>query len=83
MLLRRLRFLVTATANPRCRLAPRMPSQRCVHTILQPSKISFTGIPKRLDRKPLMLPITSPHHHRRQCSVTGSPTRTANDIQSP
>jgi hypothetical protein len=40
---------MTASANPRCRLAPRTSSQECVPTMQNSFKTTFNSIPKRLD----------------------------------
>jgi len=74
---------MTASANPRCRLAPRTSSQQCVHNLQNSFTITFNPIPERLDYRQLMQLLTAFHHHRRRSKPTKAFTGSPNGIQSP
>jgi len=57
---------MTASANPRYRLASRTSSQKCVPSMQNSVETVFNGIRKRLDRRRLMQLLTAFHHHRRR-----------------
>jgi hypothetical protein len=57
---------MTASANPRCQLAPRTPAQQCAPTSRNSFKTNFTAIPERLDPRQLMQLLTARYHHRRR-----------------
>jgi len=56
---------MTASANPRRRLASRMSSEECVPAMQNSFKTTFNGIRERPDRRPL-IPLPSAFHHQRR-----------------
>jgi hypothetical protein len=74
---------MTASANPRCRLAPRTSSQECVPSMQNSFKTTFNGIPERLDRTWLMQLLTACQHHRRRWQPQKAFTQSRNGIQYP
>ena len=74
---------MTASANPRCRLAPRTSSQECVPTMQNSFKTTFNSIPKRLDCGRLMQLLTAFHHHRRHWQIQKTLSESPNGIQYP
>jgi hypothetical protein len=61
---------MTASANPRYRLAPSTSSQKPVPSICNGFKTTFQGIPEPLDRRRTMQLLTAFHHHRRRWRPT-------------
>src|ERR1700758_765264 len=60
------RLFLTASANPRCRLAPRTSPLECVHSTQNSFMSTSHAIPERLDcRKRIELLTARPHHRRR------------------
>ncbi len=56
---------MTASANPRRRLASRTSSDECVPGMQNSFKTTFNGIRERPDRRSLM-PLLSDFHHQRR-----------------
>jgi len=74
---------MTGFANPLSTLAPRMPSQQCVHRIRRSFKTTFTTIPERPDRRSLFHLLTGFHHHRRRRPPKKAFAQSRNSIQYP
>ena len=82
-LFRRLRFLITASANPSCRLAARTSSLECAPSMQNSFISTFNPISKRLDCRQLRQLLTACHHHRRRRQPQEAFTQSRNSIQYP
>jgi hypothetical protein len=74
---------MTASANPRYRLAPRTSSQQSAPRIQNGFMTTFNGIPERLDCRRLMQLFTPCHHHRRRWQPQKASAQSRNSIQYP
>jgi hypothetical protein len=77
------RFLMTASANPRCRLAPRTSPPECLPSKQNSFKTTSNRGPDRLDRTPLMQPLTTFDHHQRTWQFQKTFSQSPGAIQSP
>jgi hypothetical protein len=77
------RFLMTASANPRYRLALRTSAQKPATTLQNRFTTTFNGIPKPADRRSPLNPLIDFQHHRRRNCSPKSLTELPDTIQYP
>lgn len=74
---------MTASVNPRSRLAECTSAQKSVPCICNHSKTTFTVVPERLDRKLLVQLLTTLHPHQPRPQMQKASCQSPNPIQYP